>query len=659
MLVFRRFKSTATRSTDPLGRRSIHLPTTDGACPPGDDPRVRPRDSRPERAAGRRAGSLLARLAALLLGALAVTAPAVAGPDEDVAAARRLFESNLDAIRRHDGAAYLACYIKSPQLARTGPAGFLLGYDSLAASTARNSWPDHFEARDLQLVPVRDGVVYGTYRYRVQFGLEEQRGLSERVFLRTDDGWKIAVSTAFEAPRGTPPPPLALVGATLVDGRGGAPVPSSVVIVRDGRIVAAGPRARVPVPAGMDTLDARGLWLLPGLADAHVHYSQTGWADGRPDAMDVRARHPYEEVERRLREHPDVFHRAYLACGVTSVFDVGGYPWTLGLQAATRDDPAAPRVVAAGPLLSTLDFWLGLPAEKQFMFLRDTTAAREGVRYLHSLGAAAVKVWFIVRPDLDFEASSRAVMAAGDEARRLGMPLIVHATGLREAKAALRAGAKLLVHGVSDRPVDAEFLKLAKANHAIYCPTLTVVEGYGRMYGAAAGGSAPAVDDPTHAVDAATLARVAATAAEAPAGMAGRGYARASRVDSLVRQSMANLLAVKRAWITIAMGTDAGNPLTLHGPAVFAEMEAMRRAGLSPMEVIVASTRGGAEAMDRADVSGTVEPGKLADLVLVGADPTRDVGAFRRVRYVMRAGVLRSLAEMQADIARHDRAERP
>jgi imidazolonepropionase-like amidohydrolase len=116
----------------------------------------------------------------------------------------------------------------------------------------------------------------------------------------------------------------------------------------------------------------------------------------------------------------------------------------------------------------------------------------------------------------------------------------------------------------------------------------------------------------------------------------------------------ANLMVAHRVGIPIAMGTDAGNPLTLHGPSVYGEMEAMQRAGLKPMEVIVASTRGGALAMGRLAECGTVEPGKSADLLIVGADPTRDVAALRRVRWVMRAGVLRSLPEMQADIARHD-----
>jgi imidazolonepropionase-like amidohydrolase len=77
-------------------------------------------------------------------------------------------------------------------------------------------------------------------------------------------------------------------------------------------------------------------------------------------------------------------------------------------------------------------------------------------------------------------------------------------------------------------------------------------------------------------------------------------------------------------------------------------MEAMQAAGLSPMEVIVAATRGGSMAMGAAAVTGTLEKGKSADLIVVGADPTKDVANLRRVLFVMRGGVLRPQSELRA-----------
>jgi imidazolonepropionase-like amidohydrolase len=200
--------------------------------------------------------------------------------------------------------------------------------------------------------------------------------------------------------------------------------------------------------------------------------------------------------------------------------------------------------------------------------------------------------------------------------------------------------------------VDADFLSLARKAGTIYCPTLTVRGGYVRMAEAVTSGRPPALDDPHHSVDSLTLAHIAATAGDARRlGIAGRVY-RASRLDSMNTTMARNLMAVHRAGIPIAMGTDAGNPLTLHGPAVYAEMEAMQKAGLSPMDVIVASTRNGARAMGRGRDLGTIEKGKAADLLLVNSDPTRDVRALRDLRWVARGGVIRSSEEMRAAIAR-------
>src|SRR5262245_52111530 len=176
------------------------------------------------------------RLAIVLALVLCVPGLGRADTTSDLAGARGVFERNLDAIRNHDGQAYLTCYLHSPLLARTGGTGFSLGYDSLAASIG-NSWPDHFESLDLKLTPIRDGLVYGTYRYRVRYGATEQSGLSERLFVNTSGGWKITVTTAF-ATTDVPAPPRAIVGGTVWDGTGRAPIRDAVVLVRDGKIEA-------------------------------------------------------------------------------------------------------------------------------------------------------------------------------------------------------------------------------------------------------------------------------------------------------------------------------------------------------------------------------------------------------------------------------------
>ena len=571
--------------------------------------------------------------------------PILADESSDLAAARALFNANLDAIRHHDRAAYLELYRHDEHLARVGPSGFVTGYDDFAKQRDTR-WPDTFDASDLHLVRVAPGVVYGTYRYRVRYGAEEHTGLSERVFLNEPGhGWKVAVTGAIDTPPGTPPAPRAIVGATLIDGRGGAPVPNANIIIRDGKIDCAG---NCPVPDGVQTVDGKGMFVTPGLVDAHVHFSQTGWADGRPDFMDVRAKYPYAKVEADLKANPQRYARSYICSGVTSVFDVGGFPWTLRLADRFANDTFAPHIAAAGPLLTSfLPAPLMLPAEQQFILMKDEAAARAGVDYNAAQGAKAIKVWYIVvPPTLTVEASEPQVMAAGDEAVKLGLPLITHSTGLAEAKVALRAGAKVLVHSVENLPVDDEFLAMAKKNGTILIPTLTVIQNVDKLYHAAVDKKMPPVDDPNHCVDKSTMAKLAETAdANVPADRLGRMD---KRMTDTLAAANPNLMKLVAAGIPIATGTDAGNPLTLHGPAIYAEMEAMQSAGMTPMQVIVASTATASRAMGMDKVTGTIEKGKDADLVILSADPTKDVANFRKVRYVVRAGVVRTIDELSA-----------
>ncbi|HEY2798227.1 MAG TPA: amidohydrolase family protein [Thermoanaerobaculia bacterium] len=442
-----------------------------------------------------------------------------------------------------------------------------------------------------------------------------------------------------------PARPVALVGATLIDGTGSPPMAHATLVVRDGLIECAGRDCKVP--KGAVVTDLTGAWIAPGLIDAHVHFGQTGWADGRPDAFDVRDRYPYENVASGLARNPERFLRTQLCSGLTSVFDVGGYPWSIDMAHRERDDPNAPRVAAAGPLLSTIDFWLNLPAERQFIHLKDADAGRLGVRYLAARGADAVKIWFIVTPEQTVEASTPAVLAAGEEARKLGIPLVVHATGLAEAKVALKAGAHMLVHSVDDQPVDDEFLSLAKANGVVYCPTITVYGGYARLGRAGGAAEPPAVDDPNGCVDAETLAKIKQSVS-LPKTDPERLTSMDQRVAKATAQMAANLKRMSEAGITVAMGTDAGNPLTLHGPSIYGEMEAMQAAGMTPMQVLVAATRGGSLAMGVQKLTGTLEKGKWADAIVLAADPTADIANCRRLRSVMRAGVLHPIDELHS-----------
>jgi imidazolonepropionase-like amidohydrolase len=565
----------------------------------------------------------------------------------DLEAARALFDRNIAAIRAGDREGYLACYLREENFARVGPTGPLLGYESHAATSTEDNWPDFFEAVDLKLVPVRAGVVYGSYRYRVRYGPRELRGLSERIFVESPEGWRIAMTSAFQEPPGTPPVTRAFTLATLIDGTGRAPVRNAVVVMRAGRIECAGSAGECPIPDDAEVTPLPYHWITPGLIDAHVHFSQTGYADGRPDFVDVRRHIPYEGAMADLRDRPERLFQSYLCSGVTAVFDVGGYPWTLGLPAKAEGDTLAPHVVAAGPLLAPIDpRILNLPGERQIVQVTSADEAVAMVDYLLAMGSGAVKFWWVDTPDQSPEQMEAILTAAAARARETGLPLIVHATTLERARAAVRAGAKLLVHSVEDQEIDDDFLALAAKSGVVYCPTLTVRDGYARLREAIMAGKAPQSADPLACVDPATRARLALTASFT------RDYLspRLLEAGPVSRRPVtdANLRKIRDAGIPIAMGTDAGNPLTLHGESVLGELLAMQEAGMTPMEVIVAATKGSATAMGRLGDLGTVERGKAADMLVLRADPTESVANFAELVLIVRGGIVRHQLELHA-----------
>lgn len=545
----------------------------------------------------------------------------------DSVAALAAFRSNIAAIHQRDRTAYLQHYLQSPRLARTGPGGVQWGYQGLAAGDP-NSWPDTLVATHFEVTPIAPGVVYGAYRYRVVDG-GSQRGVSERVLVRQPDGsWKVAVSTAFASPGDQPVPAFALTGATIIDGTGAAPR-SGTVVMRDGKIACVG---ECPTGPDVEVIDARGKWILPGLVDGHVHYSQTGWADGRPDALDLRARFPYDSTVAALRAEPERFFRSYLCSGVTATFDVGGYPWTWALREQAEQSTSAPHVAAAGPLITPFaPPQLLLPGTQQFMRMESDSITRASTRFVTSWKSDAVKVWMVVGPTApDTAIWVRRLTIAAQEARGAGIPLIVHATNLWAAKHALRQGAKLLVHSVEDQPVDEEFVRLAREAGTFYNPTLTVREGYTELRER----RFDAGDIPMECVDPITR-RKAFLTDSIGGGQVDPEYK--NRITASYQIMVDNLKRVQQAGIPVVMGTDAGNPLTLHGPAVYPEMEAMAAAGLTPMQVLVASTRNAARAMGREDI-GTLEPGKIADLVVLERDPLADIANVRSVRLIVRGG---------------------
>lgn len=579
-------------------------------------------------------------LGAVLACARNTSVPDIALAVSDTVEARRVFEGNISAIHERDRARYLSYYLESERLARTGPAGLELGFETWSARRD-STWPDTLIARNLRLVPVAPGVVYGTYHYRVTQRGVTTEGISERVFVRTPSGWKIAVSTAFGLPPGAAPPPVALVGATLVN-PGAAPLPNATVVAAGGRIVCAGPSSECAPPPTAEVVRADGAFVTPGLIDAHVHYSQTGWVDGRPDAIDLRQEFAYDSLNSALRREHARFGRAFLCSGVTSVFDVGGFPWTIPLMQASDRALDGPRIVAAGPLLTTIDHWLNTPTMRQFVHMASDSATRRAARENAYFGSRAIKVWYIQVTDSLRPVMHRRLEIAGEEARRAAVPFIVHATQLARAKEAVRAGANVLVHSVAPDSLDEEFIGLLRERGTIVIPTLTVFEGYADVFA----GRSPAHRYPLECVDPVTREKLERVLPGSQRAGGHRRLVQSGYADTVYAATARNIRRLHAAGIPLAVGTDAGNPGTAHGPSIYREMEAMQAAGLTPAEVLTAATVTAARAMGRADDIGTLRAGKLADLIVLDTDPLADIANARRVRLVMKGGALYGRREL-------------
>ena len=172
----------------------------------------------------------------------------------------------------------------------------------------------------------------------------------------------------------------------------------------------------------------------------------------------------------------------YLRAGVTGVVDMGGPMWTFDLRDSANASEAGARIAATGPLISTeadpeLD-----SADPAVILMETPEDARQIVRRIAQRNPDLIKILFINHSSEDLDRQAGLVEVAIAEAHRLGLRAAVHATQLATAKAALAAGADILVHSVDDRRIDSEFLAMLKARNVIYIPTLMVTERYDAVF---------------------------------------------------------------------------------------------------------------------------------------------------------------------------------
>ena len=429
----------------------------------------------------------------------------------------------------------------------------------------------------------------------------------------------------------------AFVGARVFDATGRDPIPDAVVLVDGDRISAVGTRSDVPVPAGARIVDLSGKWVVPGLIDPHIHFFQSGGLYTRPDIVDLRHAQPYATEVGQIKGRLEETFRRYLASGITSVVDMGGPFWNFEVRKRARRSALAPRVAVAGPLVSTLARPRLDVGDPPIIRVADPEEARALVRRQLEHGPDLIKIWFIVTPDLGVEKTIDIVRATIDEAHGAGVRVAVHATQLETARQAVEAGADILVHSVDDRPVDQAFVELLKKRSVLYITTLGVYGGYAGVLGRKMSLTEieERLGDPAAISSWDELPPAAPGSAEQK-----QTEARLEKFRTRVPVMKANLERLHEAGVIVAAGTDAGNIGTLHGPSFHRELELMAGSGLSPREVLITATRNAALVFAPKPEIGTLEPGKLADMLVLDADPLADIKNLRRIHAVVKGGEL-------------------
>jgi len=224
--------------------------------------------------------------------------------------------------------------------------------------------------------------------------------------------------------------------------------------------------------------------------------------------------------------------------------------------------------------------------------------------------------------------------------------IVAHAMNLEGAKKIVRLGAKVLVHSITDELVDEEFIQLLKEHNVVYTPNLIVFEGYRKARNVLMGDTIP-LDDPNNVLDQRTKDTwnnsYSYFALLDSAQFTKEALQENLEVDKIYEIALSNLKTVYDAGILISTGTDAGNPGTHHGISFVQELEMLQDAGIPPEEILVMATRNGSLTMRKEKIIGTLEEGKIADLVIMDENPSKDISNIRTMTHVMHLGILRSV----------------
>jgi imidazolonepropionase-like amidohydrolase len=396
---------------------------------------------------------------------------------------------------------------------------------------------------------------------------------------------------------------------TVVNPTDSAPVNDMAIVINGTRITAVERADSVRIPPESVVIDGRGKFAIPGLADVHNHLGSGG-----PTVA-------LEDLKPNLQQ--------LLAWGVTTAFTMSIDANSFGeLKRVASDDAAAyPHFYGVGPGFATFGgFRPNTPEEARTLVRRQKSDNVDAVKIAYDDMTWAVRQPIpMLKPEL--------MAAIIDEAHQQRLKVYVHAPLLRYAKEVLRAGADGLIHGIISDPVDDEFLGLMKKNNAVYVSTLTLFEACADM---------TAWTQRLSEFDDVGKARPVWQAWKNPAAL--RQFQALYNGTAYVTQRMPivrdNLKKVSGSGIPIVLGTDTGFPGVVLGVSTPMEVVLHVEAGLRSQDALRAATINAATMIGREKDLGTIEAGKLADLLILDANPLAEISNIKKINRVIKGGAV-------------------
>ncbi|HWD97691.1 MAG TPA: amidohydrolase family protein [Bryobacteraceae bacterium] len=406
---------------------------------------------------------------------------------------------------------------------------------------------------------------------------------------------------------------------TLIDGTGRAPVANSAMIIDNGRISWVGPVSQLKTPASAQVIDLSGKYVMPGLINLHGHLGAV---------IGVKQDASYEtpdNVEKNLKK--------YASYGVTTVVSMGtDKDFVLQMRDKQRASgrPGETRIYSAGQGFVFKGGYGGLPGVTP-----EVATPQDVAPVIDKLAAEKVdlvKFWMDDHLGTKKKMPHEIGKAIIDDAHKKGLPVAAHIFYLEDAKAVVDYGINGLAHSVRDKPVDQALIDSMK-RHGTWQMAATLAREAAIFTYAR---TPPFINDPffDRGLSPDTIATLKSASFHQQMIKADPEY---EEFHQFLKTAQENLKRLADAGVKYGFGTDSGPPTRFPGYAEHWELELMVQAGLTPMQVLTAATRNGAEFLKAKDL-GTLEKSKWADLIVLDKNPLDDIRNSRTINAVYIAG---------------------